>query len=192
MPIWDWGILKGGAIAQPLYSGATTVDLGGRLSALQAFDRVDWGRFLRIESSDQAHWQWFKLFLDTVCGARVAFLLPTGRPDLVAIGDASSGILTIEGVDVDYLGDWFPSLAHRRIRIVKTDGTSAYRTVTTAEDAGATQNLTLSSALVGAIDHIEFLETCRLEADSSGRTEVVAKWDDATFFSAIPARVVQQ
>lgn len=190
LPVWDRGVALEEA-AQPLLTGAELVDLGARIGALGNYDVVDWGRAIRIESSSRDDWQWFRLFLDTVRGQQVAFLLPTGRPDLVPIGDASSGALTVEGPPVDdapdYASDWFPSLAHRRIKLVKTDGTIAYRTVIACTVGTGTQELTLNSALAGALERVELLETVRLDSD-----EVMVKWSGWSFEATIGARVVQQ
>jgi hypothetical protein len=190
LPVWDFGIAHDFA-SQPLYTGAAIVDLGAKISTFASFTAVNWGRAIRIESSAQADWQWFKLFLDTVRGSHVAFLLPTGRPDLVAIGDASSGTLTVEGPPVDnapdYAGDWFASLAHRRLRIVFDDGTYAYRTVSACAAGTGEQELTLDSPAAGAIERVEFLELCRLASDS-----VSVTWKGYSFASELDAVVVQQ
>jgi hypothetical protein len=188
LPVWDWGITATGVVSQGMRSGVDRVDLGAKISAMQAYARANWTRSLGMHSSKRRDWQWCKKFLDTVVGGRRAFLLPTGRPDLVPIGDASSGTLVIDSSTVDYLADWYPSLAHRRIKIVKTDGTSAYRTITAAVDnLDGTQDLTLASSLAGAIDHIEFLETARLGGDS-----VTVTWEDRIFTAPMSAVVVQQ
>lgn len=187
LPVWDWGIEVSGTVRQGLLSGVDRVDLGAKISAIQAFARANWNRTLGMHSSQRRAFQWLKKFLDTVVGGRKAFLLPTGRPDLVPIGDASSGTLVIDSSTVDYIADWYPSLAHRRIKIVKTDGTSAYRTIESTTDNGATQDLALDSALAGAIDHVEFLETARLEGDS-----VTVTWEGRIFTAPMSAVVVQQ
>lgn len=187
LPVWDWGIEVNGTVSQGLLSGVDRVDLGAKISAVQAFARSNWNRTLGMHSDRRRAFQWLKKFLDTVVGGRKAFLLPTGRPDLVPIGDANSGTLTIDSSAVDYIATWYPSLAHRRIKIVKIDGTSAYRTIESTTDNGATQDLVLSSALSGAIDHVEFLETARLEGDS-----VTITWDGRLFAAPMSAVVVQQ
>lgn len=192
LPVWDWGVLAEGLRSEGLRSGVQPVDFGTSIGAIAAFGRSDWPREVGIRSSSEADWQWFKKFLDTVCGARVAFLLPTGHPDLAPVGDASSGTLTVDD-DAGYVTNWWPSLAHRRLKIVKTDGSVAYRKVSAAADNGdGTQDLTLDSALAGAIERVELLETCRLEADGSGITEVEVEWASWEFSSSFQAVVVQQ
>lgn len=190
LPVWDMGIAIEQA-AQPLYSGAELVDLGGRISMLGSYEAADWGRAIRIESSSRADWQWLKAFLDTIQGRRRAFLLPSGRPDLVPISDASTGTLTVEGPPVedapDYANDWFPSLAHRRLKLVRTDGTAAYREVVSCSAGTGTQDLALDSPLAGALERVEFLETVRLASD-----EVTVTWRGLTFDAPLNARVVQR
>jgi phage-related protein len=188
LAVWDVGV-GGRFAAQPLHAGSSIVDLGGRISTLQAYSRASWSRAVQIQG-ERTRWQWFKAFLHAVQGCRAAWLLPTGRPDLVPVGDASSGTLTIVGPTaggVDYAGVWFPSLAHRRLKLVKADGSVAYREVSSCADAGATQDLTLDSALAGALSRVEFLEQVRLESD-----EVTVTWDGVRFEATLGARVVQQ
>lgn len=185
LPVWDRGVAKREA-DQPLMSGVELADLGGRISSLPSWTRAAWSRAMRIASHRRAEWQWFKLFLDTVQGRRGAFLLPTGRPDLVPVGDASSGTLTVEAA-ADYVGAWFPSTAHRRLKLTKTDETFVYREVTACSDAGATQDLALDSAVTGALAKVELLEQVRLERD-----EVSVTFGSHGFEAGLSARVVQQ
>lgn len=186
-PVWDVGVNTDTLRPESILTGVDVVDLGSSIAAIQAYGRPDWRRQIRIESSATEAWQWFKKFLDTVNGRRVAFLLPTGRPDLVPIGDASTGTLVIASTENDYVADWWPSVAHRRLRILLADGTSAYRTVDAATDNGnGTQDLTLDSSLAGTIDRVEFLETVRLDTD-----RISVGWQGVTFESAFDVRVVQ-
>lgn len=189
LPIWDRGVARREA-AQPLMTGAEMADLGGALSQLSSYTAAAWGRALRSTSHRASEWAWLKKFCDTVQGRRAAFLLPTGRPDLVPIGDASSGTLTVEGPPVanapDYVNDWHPSLAHRRLRILLADGTAAYRTVTAVAASMGSQDLALNASVAGAIERVEFLETVRLESDS-----MAAKWNGRVFETEMSARVVQ-
>ena len=66
--------------------------------------------------STPAERQWWKRFLRTVRGRWKPFLLPTWRPDLTLFaqpGDGADVLLVRE----DYLDEWFPSAAHRRLLI---------------------------------------------------------------------------
>lgn len=190
LPVWDVGIAHELA-DQPLYSGVDVIDLGARISTLGSYTEVAWGRAVRIHSHTRADWQWIKRFLHTVRGQQRAWLLPSGRPDLIPVGDASTGTLAVVGPPVadapDYVDDWFPSLAHRRLRLVKTDGTFGYRKVTSCVDLGGTQNLVLDSPLAGALDRVEFLEQVRIDGDA-----VTVTWSGAGFDAALKTRVVQQ
>lgn len=187
MPVWTWGIEVDSIVSQPLESGTTLINNGLKVGALATMAASDWIRDLKVTSTRRSDWQWLKAFLSTVRGRLRAFLLPTGRPDLVPIGDASSGVLTIDSTDANYVTDWWPSLAHRRIRIVLTTGVAHMRTISSASGTTPTQSLVLSSPLAGAIDHVEFLETARLEKD-----EVAVRWDSPVFSSQFQARVVQR
>lgn len=185
MPVWDRGVAQTFA-NQPLMTGAQLVDFGARITQLAVRSVPAWGRSVRIESDSTAEWQWFKKFLDTVRGRAIAFLLPTGRADLIPVGNASSGILRISGAD--YVNDWFPSLAHRRLRLVEASGNAVYRTISACVDNGdGTQDLTLNSAFGAALERVEFLETVRFEFD-----EVSVRWRGYGFESSPMTRVVQQ
>lgn len=187
IPVWDRGIAMQSA-DQPLLSDVSKIDSGIDVAdAMQLRNQSDWTRAIRIESTEPtSDWQWFKAFLMLVKGRSRTFLLPTGRPDLVAESDASTGTLTISGAD--YVNGWFPSTAHRRIRIVFADGSSVYRTVTAAIDnLDGTQDLTLAGAAAGTIDRIELLELVRLQSD-----EVAVRWSGYSFESSLTVQVVQQ
>jgi hypothetical protein len=192
LPVWTAGVGVSNVAQQPMMSGTELLDLGGSISAIGSYTVPDWGRQVRMASSDPADWQWTKKFFDTVNGGRVAFLLPTGRQDLVHVGDASTGTLVVQGPPTedapDYVNDWFPSLAHRRLMIVKADGTVAYREVNSCLDNGdGTQNLVLDSALAGAIDHVQFLEQVRLDGN-----ELRVSWTSWGFATTFTVRVVQR
>lgn len=169
LPVWDVGIQIEEA-SQPLASGVSLVDVGMRVGAVGWQTEADWMRTLRLDGRSQAEWQWLKAFLEAVRGRWKTFLLPSGRPDLVPVGDASAGTLVVEGGAAgqpNYVTDWFPSLAHRRLKLVKTDGGSAYRKVSSCIDNGnGTQSLTLDSPLAGALGRVELLEQARLQNDS--------------------------
>lgn len=179
VPLWDRGVGVEGSAAQALITGAQIVDRGGASTMLRAYDQAQWLRPIAFARSLRAEWQWLKKFLDTVNGMRVAFLVPTGRPDLAPVGDASSGTLTVVG---DYASTWWPSLAHRRLQITLADRSVHRRTVTAASGS----DLTLDSALAGEIRRVEFLETVRLNSD-----EVSVEFTGAGFRTQLVARVVQ-
>ena len=88
----------------------------------------------------------------------------------------------------NYLAIHNGSLAHRRLQIVKTDGTIQYVTVETLGDNGdGTLTLNLNATVTDTVEMISFLETCRLESD-----DVRVRWTSFVFSSDIVARVVQQ
>jgi hypothetical protein len=185
MPVWDWGVLSKGQRAEGIRSGTEILDGGGAIGSLARYAQSDWPRNVSIESDEIEDWQWFKLFLDTVNGMRVAWLLPTGRPDLVPVGDASSGTLTI---NAGYLDSLWPSMAHRRVKIVLASGTIAYRTISNAVDnLDGTEDLTLNAAVAGTIARVELLETVRLDTD-----DIKVAWTSWEFSSSFPVMAVQQ
>ena len=165
--------------------------MGVKRRDIQLWEQADGGRGIRFASSQPAAKQWLRAFLYAVHGKHRAFLLPTGRPDLVAAGDASTGLLNVQGPPnaqaPNYVADWFESAAHRRIMIVLTTGVAHYRSISACLDNGdGTQQLTLSSALAGTIDHIQFLETVRMETDD---IEIIV--EDQKYVCELRAQVVQ-
>lgn len=187
MPVWVAGIGVTDAASQRIASGVRLLDSGGSVGQMAAFGKADWLRPFELNSSRRSDWQYLKLFLDTIKGRRVPFLLPTGRPDLVSVGDASSGTLVVTSAAA-YVTAWWPSLAHRRVMIVLSTGAVHYRTVTNAVDNGnGTHSLTLASSLAGAIDHVELLEQVRLDHDV---VETEINWPMRS--TRLVARVVQR
>lgn len=184
LPIWSAGNALDVA-AQPALTGAALVDLGGALTSRGVLAVPEWGRALRIErGNDRGGWQWLKAFLHAIRGAQHRFLAPTYRPDLVAVGDASSGTLSVEP---GYLASWYPSLAHRRIALRLAGGGTAYRRVLAVAAAGAVEELALDAPVSGAIERVEYLEQVRLEGD-----DVSVAWTGDGFAAELTARVVQQ
>ena len=187
MPVWDRGLVANGTRDEGLASGYDIINAGGGISALAHMEQADWPRQFIFASSRFSERQWFKKFLDNVRGRRVAFLARTGRPDLIAVGDASSGTLTIDSSAQSYIDSWYPSLAHRRLAIVLDDGSVNYRTVESTSGGGSTEDLVLDSSLSGTIARVEFLETVRLDTD-----EVTVGLGERGWRSELPAIVVQQ
>lgn len=184
IPVWDRGNVLEDA-DQALVSDVSLIDTGLGVSAIGKRTLPFWKRGFAIESSDAAEWQWFKAFLMAVRGRAIAFLMPTGRPDAIAESDASTGVLTVSGVD--YAGNWAASLAQRRIKLVFADGSTAYRTIISSVDNGdGTQDLTLASSIAGTISRIEFLETVRLDSD-----DVTVRFQSGAFACSLSAKVLQ-
>lgn len=184
LAVWDRGLDVDGLTDQPLMTGAELVDLGGAISAIGDYTAPQWGRTIAMHSSSRADWQWFKAFLHVVRGRWKAFLVPTGRPDLVPVSLIANELI-ISGAD--YVLDWYPSLAHRRLWLTYADGTSAAFGVTSAEVVTAsTQRLYLSASPASLPVRVEFLETVRLESD-----EVAIHLEATAFEARMTARVVQ-
>ncbi|MEQ1734885.1 MAG: hypothetical protein ABL886_00475 [Rhodoglobus sp.] len=165
IPVWDRGVDSSSMVGQPIYSGTEEVDLGGLPTVFQHFSVVDYGRELGYTDTITSGWQYLKRFLWTCRGMQKKFLLASGRPDLIPVGDASGGTLTISTADNDYVSTYFPSLAHRHLKIF-VGGVGYLVTVTGAVDGGATQSLTIVGTVpAGTVERVEFLETVRMHAD---------------------------
>lgn len=110
--------------------------------------------------------QYWKKFIHTSLGMQKMFLLPTWRDDLViqAQPAALDTVLQIKSTP-DYVNNYFPSLAHRRLQLEHADGTVEYCKVVSATDGGlGIQYLTLSAGVSGtAISRISLLEQVRFD-----------------------------
>jgi hypothetical protein len=181
--IWDRTNVIDGTGAETMASGAEVVDLGGLPFALGGADVVDWLRPIKLRSSDTADQQWLKAVSRHLHGAQVAFLLPTGRADLVFESIPGLAQLMVSG---DY-ASWFPSLAHRRLAVTTTDEIVQYVAVTGVVDNGdGTNTLSLSDNLFGPIARVSFLELVRLESDI-----VAPEWDGGVMTCDLVAHVAQ-
>lgn len=179
-------------LGEMLDAGALPIAMGGA-------DVVDMLRELRLASSSRVDWQWFKLFLFTVRGRQVLFLLPTWRPDLVFDSNPGSFTLVVKSADTpgagDFLAYWNDSQAQTRLQVLKADGSVQYVAVEDVFDnADGTLDLILDATVTGTVAMISFLELCRLESD-----DVAVTWGTAaggaggwSFESTLLARVVQQ
>lgn len=166
--------------------------LPGAIAQTWNRDRADIGRLHKFNAEGEAERQWWRLFLNTVKGQQKAFLLPTWRQDLTFIA-AVTTTLQIEAPPavgaIDYVNDYFPSLAHRRLMVARTDGSVSYYTVTAAVDnLDGTANLTLSVAFdATGLDFISLLETCRLAED-----EISFERGSTAMDLDLPVFVIQQ
>jgi hypothetical protein len=179
-----------------IYTLGMIIDAGALPIAAGGASVIDEGRRIRLSSSSPAIWQWLKAFLFTVRGRFSTFLRPTWQPDLVFDSNPGSGQLKIKSASVagagNYLTYFNASAAHKRLQILKTDGSIQYVIVSGAGDNGdGTITLTLSATVTGTVDTISFLETCRLESD-----DVTVTWNSGPggweFDCPLLARVVQQ
>lgn len=192
LPVWDYGVGVQDLAAQPVHLGSTLIDYGIKRRDISTWENPDGERAFRFSNHRATLQQWLRAFLYAARGRQNPFLLPSGRPDLLPAGDASSGTLLVEAAPValapDYVNNWFASEAHRRIMLVLSTGAVHYRSVASCLNNGdGTQSLTLDSALAGTIDHIQLLETCRLESDV-----VEVSYQGITASADLVARVVQE
>jgi uncharacterized phage protein (TIGR02218 family) len=192
-PVYDQKIDVDGAAEGTILTLGEIIEAGGLPLAVGGASVIDQGRPIAISSDDVAGWQWFKRFIYTVGGSRLAFLRPTWQPDLVFDSNPGAAQLLIKSGSVagagNYLAYFNASLAHRRLQILKSDGSVQYVTISAAGDNGdGTITLNLSATVTGEVAMISFLETCRLE-----RSDVTVRWGKGwRFASQLVARVVQQ
>ncbi len=172
-------------------AGIELTDMGGQLLMTPAQSYADFGRELLYTAKTDADRQYVKAFHGAVRGRQKSFLLPTNKPDLVAVTPAiASSVLVVHGNVAgfgDYAGDWFGSAAQAHLQILYTSGAVDYVTVSFALDNhDGTESLQLDRVITGTIRTISFLEVCRLDTDA-----IVVTYQDGTGSTKLPVRVVQ-
>lgn len=170
-------IMNGQAAEEQFVTDADRQERGSTIlqSAMRDVNAI--ARIHNFVSAGPAEWAYWKKFFTTVVGRQKVFLLPTWRHDLIAPAglDGTTTLVVTSpsatyGTDQpDYANDWFPSLAHRRLQFLFSDGSVAYRKVSAAVQSGDEQDLTLTTSIdepVGTtLERISFLEQVRLGQD---------------------------
>ncbi len=190
--VYDRGLQVEGTAMDSMQSMAEVVDLGGVLTSSGAALVPDWGREVRIESSDAATWQWFKKFVSMVRGKQVAWLLPTWRPDFVFLSKTSTTTIKIASGSVTGAGDitkWFGvSTAHLYLQILQTNGTLVYAKISSVTDNldGTVTVIMTTAAVTGTPSVISWMELVHFDSDA-----IEVTWEAATFSVQTIAQVVQ-
>jgi hypothetical protein len=115
---------------------------------------------------------WFRSLLYTLRGRVTPMWLPSFASDLKIVADIAANDVTLACEWSGYAVFGLGKVNRRDIRIELGDGTIYYRRITHAADAGATETLTLDSALSTqaiAASHIRvtsFMALCTLGSDS--------------------------
>lgn len=167
-PIFDRRIEMSDTSPRALMPMAETIDRGGAIQQVGMQAVADVAREILVTLRNDADRQYLKAFLGTVRGKHKAFLLPTWKPDLLPIGDASSGSLTFEGPSwgrINY-GEWFASDAHKVLRVELTSGAVRYEDVFDwGDNHDGTQTVLLAAGFANPIAMVSLMETCRLDTD---------------------------
>lgn len=187
--IWDRPNLIEGTASDSMLSLAETVDLGALPFGIGGASQPDWARPIKHSSADPAEFQWLKAFLRQLLGRQRAFLLSTARSDLVPVS-ASGSALTIS-TDGDYAG-WYASPSHRRLALMKTDGTIQYVTVTATptDNHDGTLTLALDASVTGTVSKVSFLEQVRFDNNDSDDFPVI--WNGGVFSADFTARTTEE
>lgn len=190
-PVWDRGLDMNGTSPRALMMGIELTDFGGALLMTSAQAFSDFGREIDYTAKSDADRQYVKAFHGATRGRQKSFLLPTWKPDLVAVTPAiASSVLVIHGNATgygDYAGQYFGSLAQAHLQVLYTNGSIDYVTVSFALDNhDGTESLQLDRSITGTIKMISFLEVCRLDTDA-----IVVNYQDGTGSVKLPCRVVQ-
>ena len=162
---------------EQLVAGVVFQDAGGAMSASSPWAIAKPRRQLDFAVIGPSQRQWWKAFLTARAGRLSTFLCPTWRNDLSLLTyTAGVASLTIDSTYVDYIGRWWPSLAHRKLQVEFADGTIYYRTISAATDLGAgVTELTVTAAMSGSpanVVALSLLELARIDVD-----ELSIEWD---------------
>lgn len=174
--------------AEQILGGVQLLDAGGAIGAVTSWGRSKHRRQGLWRIDTPAERQWWKAFLGAVRGRWKPFLYPTWWPDL-ELWDWAHGESWLQVLG-DYLGEWWPSLAHRRLQLEYADGSVVWRSVVSAAQVNDTvQQLEFSAPLpaTGTLVTASFLETCRLDVDEVA-IEYGAGWRGRV---QVPALAVQ-
>lgn len=168
------------------------VSLPGKAAQRWTRDRADLARLHQFCADGPAERQWWRKFFATVLGRQKAFLLPTWRADLVRVSSVGSTV-TVQAPPtagaINYVTKYWPSLAHRTIRVMRTTGAVTYYTVSAAVDNGdGTATLTVNTTFDATnLDYISLVEMCRLGTD-----EVTFQRGSTAIDLEVPVVAVQQ
>jgi hypothetical protein len=150
-------------------AGVEFLDNGATMTSDTAWGRAKHRRMgtWRIDSPSDR--QWWKAFLTERRGRWQPFLFPTWRPDLVLHEQPAAGASAIR-VTTDYINNWYPSLAHRRLQIEYADRSVSHHYVHSTSQGSGYQEITLVPTLAnpiptGGVTRVSFLETARLDTD---------------------------
>ena len=182
-----------GLAQEQMAAGVEILDQGGAIATAWSRTVSDVRRSHTWQiANTAAERQWWKKFLGSVRGRQKPFLLPTWRHDLDLVSNPAGTSLIVEGPPTPdapgYVTTYWPSLAHRRVQLLKSDGTVAYRTISAAVDnLDGTQTLTIAT-LTATVTRVSFLETVRLDTDEVTVDLVAAEYGDLE----LPCCVVQQ
>jgi len=145
-----------------------------------------------VSSNRQALWQ-IRCLLHALRGRQISFYIPTFYDDLLVTRDVTAGSATLTVQNVGYT-KYINAVAPRNvIRLTKTDGTSAIRTITGAAVIDENEEqLTLNSnwginATIAQVRRVDFIEKVRMDSD-----EAVLTHQDALGWSTvdIPVKAV--
>lgn len=190
IPIFDRGIVVQGTNLTSIIPTTERVDLGYLVTQQAITGVAKFGRQILYRSHKRSEWQWLKKFLYTARGMQRRFLLPTGRPDLVAIDENGPTLLRV-APEARYTDRWFGlSLAHHYVAIYYRDGSIDYRRVDSSTYEIVHDEIELSAPMTGLladIVRVSLMELCRFDSDA-----IEIPWEAGTFTFNQTARVVMQ
>jgi hypothetical protein len=152
----EWG--------ESVLGGVEFLDNGATMTSEESWTRSKHRRAVEVKLNRPADRQWAKAFLAARRGRYTPCLCPTWGPDLTLYEQPTAGTNTIRVTD-DYLADWWPSLAHRRLQLERADGIQ-YVVIDSVTEVSGYQELLLRDDVAAVpITKVSFLESVRLDSD---------------------------
>ena len=159
--------LDGQAKASSLLRNEDVLDSG--LSNRVAFTRYPFSDvtsdFKVTLTTREAIWTWRKFF-HWLGGSFNELYIPTFTEDFPSVTTAASNVFDMPDTDYAVLFGTTPPKRRDALRFEYPDGTIQYRTITAVVDNGATEQFTLSSAVLAGNPKISYMNLSRLFGDS--------------------------
>jgi hypothetical protein len=152
-------------VLDSVLGGVEFLDNGATMTSEESWTRSKHRRAVEVKLNRPADRQWAKAFLSRRRGRFTPCLCPTWGPDLTLYEQPTAGTNTIRVTD-DYLGDWWPSVAHRRLQLERAGSAVQYVVVDSVTQGSGYQELLLRDDVAAVpITKISFLESVRLDSD---------------------------
>jgi hypothetical protein len=155
------------ALEEQTNSDGQRLDYGALVAQFWSRPTAEIGRALYFLSDGDADRQFWKLFLLTVRGRQVAFLLPTWQPDVDLVSQPAAAATTLHAYRNPGFGTWFDASHHAWLQLEHSDGSFERAKVSSVVNNGdGTETIHVTAGLVGpTVDRVSMMELARLGED---------------------------
>jgi hypothetical protein len=119
---------------------------------------------ITLNSEDEV-WKW-RAFIHYLRGSYNDFYVPTFTDDIPGVTTAASNTFVAQDTDLALLFGTTPADRRNAVRFEYPDGTIMYRIITAVVDNGATEQITVSSAVNAGNPKISYLQRARILGDT--------------------------